>query len=485
MIESARFSTLIPARMDRLPWGRFHWMVLFALGVTWILDGLEVTLTGTISGVLQDPATLHFSSAEIGLLGSAYLSGAVIGSLIFGYLTDLLGRKKLFFVTLAIYLLGVLLSAFSWNLWSFLFFRFLTGAGIGGEYAAINSAVDELIPARVRGRVDLIINGTYWIGAGLGALSTIWILDPRLFAPDVGWRVGFGAGAVLGLLILLLRRFMPESPRWLALKGRRREAEAIVSGIEADLERQLGYKLPAATGSIEITPQRSVDLKRILRAMFTQYRSRSILGIALMTSQAFLFNAIFFTYALVLTEFYKVPIRDTGLYLLPFALGNFLGPVLLGRFFDTVGRKKMISFTYAMSGVLLAITGYLFNQDLLTATTQTLMWSCIFFFASAAASSAYLTVSEIFPLETRGLAIAIFYSIGTGIGGVVAPWFFGTLIGTGSRAAIFWGYLLAAVLMAGAAIVEIYLGIDSEGKSLEEIAEPLAAYPSKALPAAR
>ena len=469
------FETTIPARMDRLPWARFHWLVLFALGITWILDGLEVTLTGAVSGALQDPRTLALTDVDVGFLGSAYVAGAVVGAIGFGYLTDLLGRKRLFFVTLAVYLVGVALSAFSWNVWSFAAFRFITGAGIGGEYAAINSAVDELIPARVRGRVDLIVNATYWIGAAFGAVSTIWILDPRLFAPDLGWRLGFGGGAALGLAILFLRGFVPESPRWLVLKGRREEAEKIVANIEATIEEQTGQPLARATGSLRIRPRRTVELGLVLKTMFTAYRSRSVLGLALMTSQAFLFNAIFFTYALVLTKFYGVAPRSTGLYLLPFALGNFVGPVALGHWFDTLGRKKMIAFTYAASGVLLALVGWAFKQNLLTAATQTALWSCVFFFASAAASAAYLTVSEIFPMETRGLAIAMFYALGTGIGGIAAPWIFGKLIGTGSRDAIFYGYSLAAALMLTGAIFEIWLGVDAEGKSLEDLARPLSA----------
>ncbi|MBX3021396.1 MAG: MFS transporter [Bdellovibrionales bacterium] len=468
------FRSQIPARMDRLPWTRFHWMVVFALGITWILDGLEVTLGGAISGVLEDPASMGFSPAQIGLLGSAYVSGAVVGALIFGRLTDSLGRKKLFFITLAVYLTGCLLSAFAWDIWSFLFFRFITGAGIGGEYSAINSAVDELIPARVRGRVDLIINGSYWLGAALGSLSTLVILNPKYFEVDHGWRVGFAVGGLIGIGILALRKHVPESPRWLMIHGDPRQAEEIVSGVEKIAVAETGKPLPAPSYSIEVHPRGPVSFTEIARTVFTRYRRQSFLGLALMTSQAFLYNAIFFTYALVLTNFYNVPAMDTGLYLLPFAIGNFLGPLLLGHFFDTVGRRIMISGTYAMSAVLLAITGYLFAEGYLTATTQTALWSVIFFFASAAASSAYLTVSEIFPLETRGLAIAFFFALGTGAGGIVAPYLFGELIGSGSRYAIFYGYAAAAVLMIGAAIVEWIYGIDAEGKALEEIALPLS-----------
>lgn len=410
--------TRIPARLDQLPWSRFHWLVVIALGVTWILDGLEVTFKGAVSGVLQLPETMGFSAAEIGLLGTGYLSGAVVGALVFGRLTDRYGRKRLFFITLGVYLAGVGLSAFSWDFWSFFVFRFITGCGIGGEYAAINSAIDELIPARHRGRVGLMINGSFWLGAALGSGATVLLLDPALFAPDFGWRLGFGMGAALGLLILLFRRFIPESPRWLLTHGRAAEAERIVAGIE----RSIGAPPPPADVEIVLRPQRSFGLAQVAHVMFTRYRSRSALCVMLMMSQAFLYNAIFFTYALVLTRFYGVPAGETGLYLLPFAIGNFLGPVVLGRWFDTIGRRQMISLTYGTSATLLALTGWLFTQDLLSAAGQTAMWSVIFFFASAAASSAYLTASEVFPLEIRALAIAIFFAVGTGTGGVLAPW---------------------------------------------------------------
>jgi MFS family permease len=460
--------TDIPARLDRLPWSRFHWLVLIALGITWVLDGLEVTLMGAVSGILEDPQTLRLTSADIGFIASAYVAGAVIGSLVFGYLTDRLGRRLLFFVTLAIYLTGVLLTAFSWSAWSFALFRFITGAGIGGEYAAINSAIDELIPARVRGRVDLIVNGTYWIGAALGSLSTLVILDPRLFGANLGWRLGFGVGAALGLTILALRKYIPESPRWLVMHGRCAEADSIVSDIERRIEAGMGRRLaPVAVDYREGC--RPAGLAAIVRVMSSTYRRRSILGISLMVAQAFLYNSIFFTYASVLTRYYGVSGQDAGLYLLPFAIGNFLGPVCLGHFFDTVGRRPMISGTYAVSAGLLVLIGVVFQQGAVSATSLTALWTVMFFFASVASSAAYLTVSEVFPLEMRGLAIALFYSIGTGVGGVMAPWLFGMLVGTGSREWILAGYLLAAALMSAAAIVEWRMGVDAERKSLEEI----------------
>lgn len=470
------FETLIPARLDRIPWCGFHWLIVIALGVTWTLDGLEVTLSGAVSGVLQDPAVMNFSAEQIGAIASAYLIGAVTGALLFGYLTDRWGRKKLFFITLAVYLAGTLLTAFSWNLWSFAIFRMITGSGIGGEYAAIGSAIDELIPAEFRGRVNLMINGSYWLGAAVGSAATLIILDPRFLAPKLGWRMGFGIGALLGLLILLMRKHVPESPRWLMTHGDQKDAEATMAKIEARAEKSLGKKLPEPTGKpLTIHPRRSFGFVLVAKRMFGQYLSRSFLGLSLIMSQAFLYNAVFFTYALILTRFYGIPGGRTGIYLLPFAIGNFLGPMLLGKFFDTIGRRQMIAATYIIAAFLLTATGWMFAHGMLSAMTQTLAWTVIFFFASAAASSAYLTVSEIFPLEIRALAIAFFYSLGTAAGGIVAPWLFGRLIGSGSADHVFYGYLVAAVLMFGAAVIEIVWGVKSERSRLEEIASPLSA----------
>ncbi len=473
----AAIRTLIPARLDRLPWTRFHTLIVIGLGVTWVLDGLEVTMMGAVSGVLQERATLHFTSADIGLIASFYLTGAVLGSLLFGWLTDRFGRRLFFFVTLATYLVGVLLSAFSWDFWSFAVFRFITGAGIGGEYAAINSAIDELIPARVRGRVDIMINGTYWVGAALGSGATVLLLDPALLPADLGWRLGFGIGAVLGLGVLLVRSFVPESPRWLVTHGYEAEAEKTVAGIERLVSAEAHRRLAPVDedDAVTVHPHHTFGFGLIVRTVFGRYWRRALVGFSLMVAQAFLYNAIFFTYALVLTRFFHVEASVTGLYLLPFAFGNVLGVYLLGSLFDTIGRRQMIAATYALSAVLLAITGWLFAIDALTVMTLTALWTAVFFIASPAASSAYLTVSEIFPLETRALAIAFFYSLGTGAGGIAAPWLFGTLIGTGSRVNLFYGYVAAAVLMLAAAAIELAFGVAAERQSLEKIAEPLSA----------
>jgi len=466
--------TDIPARLDRLPWGRFHTLVVAALGITWILDGLEVTLAGTVAGALKQSPVLRFSNADVGLAGSAYLAGAVLGALFFGWLTDRLGRKKLFFITLIVYLLATAATAFSWNLWSFLLFRFITGAGIGGEYAAINSTIQELVPARVRGWTDLVINGSFWVGAALGALGSIVLLDPAVIDPEHGWRAAFLIGALLACIVFFMRLWLPESPRWLMTHGRAAEAETIVADIEARLRAE-GHVIPdTALPKVRLRSRSHTPLGEVMHTLLHVHRTRTFVALALMAAQAFFYNAIFFTYALVLTTFYGIPSEHVGWYILPFAAGNVLGPLLLGRLFDTIGRRPMIAFTYFMSGVLLALTGWLFAQGMLTAREQTFAWSVIFFFASAAASSAYLTVSETFPLEIRALAIAIFYAVGTGIGGIVGPMLFGALIDTGSRTSLLGGYLLGAALMIVAAAVMWRWGVAAERKPLEQVARPLA-----------
>ncbi len=466
--------TDVPARLDRLPWSRFHKLVVVALGITWILDGLEVTLAGSVAAALQTSPRLQLTAEQVGLTGSAYLAGAVLGSLFFGHLTDRLGRKKLFNVTLGLYLVATAATAFSWDFHSFLLFRFLTGAGIGGEYSAINSAIQELIPARLRGRIDLAINGSFWIGAAGGAILSVWLLDPSVLDPDMGWRLAFGSGAVLGLVILFLRRFLPESPRWLMIHGKPREAEGVVEEIEARVVADTGQKLDPVTKTLELGDPHKTTMLSVAQTLLKHYRGRTVLGVVLMASQAFVYNAIFFTYALILTKFYNVAADKVGLYILPFAVGNFLGPLLLGSLFDTLGRRQMITATYAISGVLLAVTGWMFHAGHLDATTQTAMWSVVFFFASAAASAAYLTVGECFPLEIRALTIALFYAFGTLFGGVGGPWLFGVLIAGGSSGEIMWGYMLGAVLMIAAALVTLKLGIAAECKSLEEVAPPLS-----------
>lgn len=473
---AATVETLIPARLDRLPWSRFHWLLVVGLGITWVLDGLEVTLVGAIGAVLQRPDVLHFSAAQVGTISSFYLAGAVIGSLVFGNLTDRYGRRTFFFISLAIYLLGVGLTAFSWNLSSFALFRFVTGTGIGGEYSAVNSAIDELIPARLRGKVDLVVNGSYWLGAGAGAASTAILLNPHILPPNLGWRIGFGAGAVIGVIILYLRRFIPESPRWLMTHGQLHEAERIVGDIERTVSNETGQALkqPPKEDVIRVQQRHRFGLTAILKPMLTTMRSRSVLGLSLMIAQAFLYNAMLFTYALVLARYYGVASGRAGLYLLPFALGNFLGPLVLGHFFDTIGRRQMIAATFTLAALLLGLSGFLFWHAALSAISQTVLWTVMFFFASPAGSSAYLTVSEIFPLEIRALAIAIFYSAGTAVGGVVAPWLFGRLIDSGSRLDLFGGYLIASALLVVAAVVEIIFGVAAEQTSLEKIAAPLS-----------
>jgi MFS family permease len=462
----------MPARLDRLPWSRWHWLIVVALGATWVLDGLEVTLAGSLAGILTHREALGLTDAQVGASATFYLAGAVIGALLFGYGTDRLGRKKLFFITVAVYLAATAATAFSWSFASYAFFRALTGAGIGGEYAAINSAIDELIPARVRGRVDLIINGSYWVGAALGSGATVFLLDPNRLPIWLGWRLAFGIGATLGLVIIVFRQWIPESPRWLLIHGRAAEAERIVDEVERTITPDA--LPPHDEPATRIRTRTHTPWREIWHTIVHEHRRRSVLGFVLMLTQAFFYNAIFFTYGLVLMRFYEVPAQNVGGYLLPFAIGNVLGPIVLGHLFDTIGRRRMIAATYGIAGLLLAITAWLFHAGVLTAQTQTIAWMIIFFVASAAASSAYLTVSEIFPLEIRAFAIAIFYAFGTLAGGVGAPILFGWIIGTGSRTALLSGYLVGAALMIVGALVEWSIGVDAERKSLEHVATPLS-----------
>ncbi len=473
MLERRVVDSDVPARLDRLEWSRFHWLVVLALGITWILDGLEVTLAGAIAPALKASPLLHLSDAQVGAAASAYLAGAVMGAVLFGWLTDVLGRKRLFFITLGVYLLFTAATAFSVDFGTYALFRLLTGAGIGGEYAAINSAIQELVPPRYRGRTDLAINGSFWVGAALGSLGSSILLTPGLLPPDLGWRFAFAIGALIGLVVLVFRRALPESPRWLLLHGRSDEADRIVATIE-----QKARVSPQAAGVPArlklLVRQRATNIVDLGISLFRLYPRRAVLGLVLMGSQAFCYNAIFFTYALVLDRFFVVPAARVGVYLLPFSITNFLGPLALGWLFDRWGRRPMITATYAVTGALLGATALLFEAGVLSAVSMTIAFSCVFFFASAAASSAYLTVSESFPVEVRALAIAVFYAVGTALGGVAAPWVFGTLIGTGDPRAIGSGYMFGAALMVLAAIVESWLGVAAERRSLEEVARPLS-----------
>jgi len=471
--EGQFITTDIPARLDRLPWSKWHTLVVVALGITWLLDGLEGNLAGALAGILKRSDTLGMTDGQIGLGSTIYLLGSVAGALVFGYATDRLGRKRLFSVTLLLYLSATAATAFSWNFASYTVFRALTGAGIGGEYAAINSAVDELIPARVRGRVDLLINSTFWIGAALGSSFSLILLKPGLFPVNLGWRFAFLLGAAIGLGILVMRRHVPESPRWLLIHRGEEEAGKVVADIESKVADDPST-LPAPEGTLQLRKQEHTPWREIWHAMAYEHRQRSILSFSLMVTQAFFYNAITFTYGLVLLRYYHVPAEKLGLYLVPLALGNLCGPILMGKLFDTIGRKKMIAGTYIGSGLLLVVASWLFLQGMLTVATQTLAWSVVFFVASSAASSAYLTVSEVFPLEIRALAIAIFYACGTFAGGAFGPALYGYIVGTGSRTLLFWGYIAGAVVMIAGGLMEVWLGVDAERKSLESIAAPLA-----------
>jgi len=470
-VQPGTVTTKVPARLDRLPWSRWHWMIIIGLGTVWILDGLEVTIVGNISGQLSQPGSgIHITQSQVTGFGAAiYVLGACLGALFFGWLTDRFGRKKLFMITLGTYLAATALSFAPW--WFFLF-RFLTGFGIGGEYAAINSAIDELIPARHRGVIDIVINGTYWAGAAFGALLTVPATND--LPVNVGWRICFGLGFVLGLVILLVRRNVPESPRWLFIHGHAREAEDLVDGIEQRVERETGAHLREPSQSITIRQRKTIGFVTIARTMFTRYPRRTVLGFSLFIGQAFLYNAITFGYAQILATFFHVK-TNPGYYFAVIAVGNLIGPLVLGRLFDTVGRKPMIAGTYILSGLLLLGTAYLFDQGSLTATTMTVCWSVILFFASAGASAAYLTVSEVFPMETRALAIAFFYAIGTAAGGITGPLLFSKLVSTGKVPDTALAFVIGASLMILAGLVEIILGVRAEQKGLEDIAQPLTA----------
>jgi MFS family permease len=479
-MSQSTIQTTVPARLDRLPFSPWHRMVLIGLGTAWILDGLEVTIVGSLSDRLTEGASgLGLSSSDVGLAAAVYVVGACLGALIFGHLTEKYGRRRLFMITLGVYLIATVATAFSFSPLFFFACRFVTGMGIGGEYSAINSAIDELMPARLRGRIDLIINGSYWLGAAAGAALTILLLNPSVLPKDVGWRLAFALGAVMGLAVLLVRRSVPESPRWLFIHGQEDSAERIVRHVESEVEEETGEHLSNVPDnkSIEIEQRRSTSFLEIAHTLLSTYPRRTVLGLALFVGQAFLYNAVFFTQGLVLTKFFGVGSGSAGWYILPLAFGNFLGPLILGPLFDTVGRRVMITVTYIGSGALLVVTGLMLGS--LSATTLTVMWCFVFFMASAGTSAAYLTVSEIFPMETRAMSIALFYAVGTGLGGVIGPLLFGKLVGTGVLHNVAYGYYLGAVLMIAGGVVEALIGVEAAQRSLEDIAEPLSARSSR------
>jgi MFS family permease len=472
--EDRTIETQVPARLDRLPWSRWHVRILTALGTSWLLDGLQVTLAGSLAGILEAKNGLALTAPQVTAGATTYLAGAVVGAILFGWLTDRLGRRKLFLVTLATYSLATLATALSFNFFTFAIFRLLTGLGIGGEYAAINSAVDELIPGKVRGTVDLAVNATFWLGAIVGSVASYFLLNTQIVSQNISWRLAFGVAAVLGGGVLILRLGVPESPRWLMLRGREEEADRIVSDIECKVAKGKPESLPKPEGKpLKLAVRDHTPWGDVFKSMFADNRSRSVLALVLMIGQSFFFNSVFFTYGLVVKQFFHVSDQTMPLHLLPFAIGSFFGPVMLGPLFDKIGRKPMIAATYGISGLLLALTVIPFAKGMLTARTLDICFSVIFFVASSAASAAFLTVSEIFPLEIRAFAIAIFYATGTLLGGVAAPLLFGVLINSGSKMNVGWGYLLGAALMIAGSLCEMFLGVEAAGKSLESVSKPI------------
>ena len=479
--EPGTIETRIPARLDRLPWSRFHWLIVVGLGTVWILDGLEVTIVGALAGRLTEQGSgIELSASQIGTAAAFYVAGACVGALFFGQLTDRFGRKRLFMVSLGLYLVATAGTAFSFDAWYFFLFRFLTGAGIGGEYAAINSAIDELIPARVRGRVDLIVNGSYWLGAAFGSVAALFFLDTGIFATDVGWRLAFGVGVVFGLTILLVRRHVPESPRWLFIHGRDEEAERIVGEIEQAVQEETGQRLEEPQDSIRVRQRERIPFREIAATAYRDHPRRTVLGLALFVGQAFIYNAVTFDLGTLISEFFDVPSGSVPYWYAVFAIGNFLGPLTLGRLFDTVGRKPMVSFCYLGSAAMLVLTAALFQADALAIGSFMALICVTFFIASAGASSAYLTVSEIFPMETRALSIAFFYAVGTAVGGITGPLLFGHLIDSGSLGQVAFGLYLGAGVMALGGVAEIAFGVQAEQKALEDVATPLTAQEDEA-----
>jgi MFS family permease len=484
-VEAGRIETSIPARLDRLPWAKFHWLVVIGLGTVWILDGLEVTIVGSIAPRLTEGGSgITISTAQIGMAAAFYVGGACVGALFFGQLTDRFGRKKLFLLTLGVYILATLATAASWTAWFFFLCRFFTGAGIGGEYAAINSAIDELIPARVRGRVDLIINGSYWLGAAAGSAVSILLLDKSLLSASIGWRLSFCIGALLGLGVLFVRRNVPESPRWLFIHGREEEAESIVRDMEQAVEHESDEQLDDPESSLTVRQRESIPFREIAKTAFQRYPRRAVLGLALFIGQAFLYNGVTFNLGTLYSTFWKVSSGFVPVFLIVFAVGNFLGPLLLGRLFDTVGRKPMIAGTYLGSAAIAAVMALLFTGQALGGSAWTFQAFVFgtFFLASAGASAAYLTVSEIFPMETRALAIAFFYAVGTGIGGIIGPLLFGNMIASGSRGEVAAAFFIGAAVMAVGGVVELFFGVKAEQAPLENVAKPLTAEDTEETP---
>ena len=473
--QTGTITTQVPARLDRLPWSRFHWRVVIGLGGVWVLDGLEVTMVGNVSSRLTERGSgIGLSPSDIGLAAAFYIAGACLGALFFGHLTDRFGRRNLFILTLAVYLTATVATAFAFAPWYFFIARFFTGSGIGGEYAAINSAIDELIPARVRGRVDLIINGTYWLGSAAGAAGALVLLDTSNFPTNIGWRLAFGIGAFFGIFVLLVRRNVPESPRWLFIHGRDEEADRIVEAVESDVERETGRPLPEPQGRpLRIRQRQTISFIEIAKVAFTLYPRRAVLGLALFIGQAFLYNGVTFNLGTLLSGFYAIPSATVPLFYILWALSNFLGPLLLGRLFDTVGRKPMITLSYIGSAVVALVLAVVFVTQAGGVWAFIGVLAAAFFLASAGASAAYLTVSEIFPMETRALAIAFFYAIGTALGGITGPLLFAQLINSGERSEVVWSFLIGAAVMAIAGLVELWLGVAAEQRPLEELALPL------------
>ncbi|MGH3423572.1 MAG: MFS transporter [Nocardioidaceae bacterium] len=473
-VQTGTITTQVPARLDRLPWSRFHWRVVIGLGSVWILDGLEVTMVGSVAARLTESGSgIDIDAGQIGVAAAIYIVGACLGALFFGQLTDRFGRKKLFMLTLGVYIIATVATAFAFAPWYFYLARFVTGAGIGGEYAAINSAIDELIPARVRGRVDLTINGSYWVGSAAGAAVALLLLDPSILPTDLGWRVAFGLGAVLGLLVLLVRRNVPESPRWLFIHGREEEAERIVGGIEEDVRTETGDTLEEPGASLTVRQRKAVPFREIAKVAFTLYPKRAVLGLALFIGQAFIYNGVTFNLGTLLNTFYGVASGAVPLFIIIWALSNFVGPLTLGRLFDTVGRKPMISGTYIGSAVIAVVLAITLHSGSTNEWVFLVILCACFFLASSGASAAYLTVSEIFPMETRALAIAFFYAVGTAIGGITGPLLFGRLIGSDERGVVAIAFYVGAAVMAIGGIVELFLGVKAERATLEDIAAPL------------